>query len=142
MSWLPKHNVVVPFDFSDQCTQAVQTAVQLTESPGDVTVLHVLPVLAAGEPGVVWEMLSDESRVEHAEAILKEKMQEAGCGEVNLTVTVGEPVHEIAAFAEEKGADLIVMPSHGRTGITRFLIGSVTERVTRLAHCPVLVMRH
>ena len=46
-----------------------------------------------------------------------------------------------ASFAQEKHAELIVIPSHGRTGITRLLIGSVAERVVRLAHCPVLVLR-
>ena len=43
--------------------------------------------------------------------------------------------------ADEWGADLIVMPSHGRSGVKRLLIGSVAERVVRLAHCPVLVLR-
>jgi nucleotide-binding universal stress UspA family protein len=54
---------------------------------------------------------------------------------------LGEPAHGIADYAQDKKAELIVIPSHGRTGITRLLIGSVAERVVRLAHCPVLVLR-
>ena len=50
-------------------------------------------------------------------------------------------LHEIADFAQEKKAELIVLPSHGRTGLTRLLLGSVAEKVVRLAHCPVLVLK-
>ena len=55
---------------------------------------------------------------------------------------LGDPGHQIAEFAKEAGAGLIVMPSHGRTGLTHLLIGSVAERVVRFAHCPVLVLRN
>ena len=51
------------------------------------------------------------------------------------------PATEIAKYAEEHHTDLIVLPSHGRTGLARLMIGSVAERVVRLAHCPVLVIR-
>ena len=60
---------------------------------------------------------------------------------VHTAVLLGEPAHGITDYAQEKGAQLIVVPSHGRTGLTRLLIGSVAERVVRLAHCPVLVLR-
>ena len=49
--------------------------------------------------------------------------------------------HEITTFAEENGAGLIVMPSHGRTGLAHIFIGSTAERVVRFSHCPVLVLR-
>ena len=58
-----------------------------------------------------------------------------------IEILFGDPGHEITEFAERVKADLIVMPSHGRTGLSRLLIGSVAERVIRLAHCPVLVLR-
>ena len=48
---------------------------------------------------------------------------------------------EISHYAQVHGIDLIVLPSHGRTGLARLMIGSVAERVVRLAHCPVLVLR-
>jgi nucleotide-binding universal stress UspA family protein len=53
----------------------------------------------------------------------------------------GSPVIEILAFAEEENIDLIVMASHGRTGLSRLLMGSITEGVMRKAHCPVLVVK-
>jgi nucleotide-binding universal stress UspA family protein len=56
-------------------------------------------------------------------------------------VAFGDPGQRITAYAEEVGADVIVMPSHGRTGLKRLLLGSVAERVLRLAHCPVLVLK-
>ena len=61
--------------------------------------------------------------------------------DVIFQVQFGDPGHGITDYAEEVGADVIVMPSHGRTGLRRLLIGSVAERVLRLAHCPVLVLR-
>jgi nucleotide-binding universal stress UspA family protein len=51
------------------------------------------------------------------------------------------PGREIAAFAKEGGHDLVVMGTHGRTGLRHLVIGSVAERVVREAHCPVLVVR-
>ncbi len=53
----------------------------------------------------------------------------------------GEPGHKITELAGSEGAELIVLSSHGRTGISRLLIGSIAEKVVRLAHCPVLVLR-
>ena len=54
---------------------------------------------------------------------------------------IGDPGHEITEYAEEIGASLIITPSHGRTGLSRLLIGSVAERVVRLAKCPVMVLK-
>ena len=49
--------------------------------------------------------------------------------------------HVIVDYTERTDSDLIVLPSHGRTGVSRLLLGSVAERVCRYAHCPVLVLR-
>lgn len=54
----------------------------------------------------------------------------------------GNPVREIVAFAEREHVDLIVMGSHGRTGLSRLVMGSVAEGVTRRASCPVLIVKH
>jgi nucleotide-binding universal stress UspA family protein len=53
----------------------------------------------------------------------------------------GSPVAEITGFAEREQIDLIVMASHGRTGLWRLLMGSVAEGVLRRAHCPVLIIK-
>ena len=60
---------------------------------------------------------------------------------VETRVTVGEAVWEICRMAEQEHADLIVMGSHGRTGLSHVVLGSVAERVVRHASCPVLVVR-
>ena len=58
-----------------------------------------------------------------------------------LQVAVGTPFLEIARYAEEHAIDLIVMGTHGRTGLQHVLLGSVAERVLRYAKCPVLTIR-
>ena len=141
MNWLPKKNVVVPIDFSEQSMQAVGLALQLTENSSDVHVVHVLPPLMVAEPGVVWDEIDDQSRIKHAkEAITKELSDDKFQG-VNLVVKIGDPGHVVADLAKDIFSELIVMPSHGRTGLAHILVGSVTERVVRMAHCPVLVLR-
>jgi nucleotide-binding universal stress UspA family protein len=113
----------------------------LVSGPEHLRIVHVLPVLAAAEPGVIWDTVDDSSRSLHAAQAVREHLVEAGHEGLDVTVLVGDPGHEIADFAKQLGADLIVLPSHGRTGLTRLLIGSVAERVVRLAQCPVLVLR-
>ncbi|MGC3968366.1 MAG: universal stress protein [Pirellulales bacterium] len=77
----------------------------------------------------------------HTEQALRERLADSKFAGINLHVAFGEAGHEIAGFAQTHHADLIVLPSHGRTGLSRLLIGSTAERVVRLAHCPVLVLR-
>ena len=65
----------------------------------------------------------------------------ASCPTVELHVDTGDPAEKIVEVAAKLDADLIVLDTHGRTGIKRLLIGSVAEKVVRLAGCPVLVVR-
>jgi nucleotide-binding universal stress UspA family protein len=58
-----------------------------------------------------------------------------------VAVRFGDPGHEIARYAEDVSAGLIVVSPHGKSGLERLLIGSVADRVVRLAHCPVLLMK-
>lgn len=141
MAWLPKQNVVAPVDFSEQSFGAVDQALQLVASPADLHLIHVLPVVIPADPGVVWTSIDDDSRRRHARLALEERFADSKYQGVQIQVELGDPGHEIAAYAERIKADLIVVPSHGRTGLTRLLIGSVAERVVRLAHCPVLVLK-
>jgi nucleotide-binding universal stress UspA family protein len=142
MAWLPKRNVVAPVDFSAQSFAAVDQALELVASPTDLHLIHVLPVVIPADPGVVWTSIDDESRRRHARLALQERLSDAKYQGVHLQVELGDPGHEIADYAQRIGAELIVVSSHGRTGLTRLLIGSVAERVVRLAHCPVLVLKH
>ena len=141
MTWLPRRTVLVPVDFSDDSLAALDTAVELIQDVSGLNVLHVLPVLEPAEPGVIWQTVDDAGRGLHAEEALEKVLADAGHAGVKITVRFGDPGHEIARHSEEIAADLVVIPSHGRSAISRILLGSVTERVVRLAHCPVLVLK-
>ena len=140
MSWLPKQTVVVPTDFSPESFDAVETALTLVDRPEHLHVIHVLPVLQVTEPGVVWDVIDDEGRREHAAAALRVRYSGPKYQGLNVVVEVGDPGHEVTEYAQKKHADLIVLPSHGRTGIKHLLLGSIAEKVVRLAECPVLTV--
>ena len=141
MTYFPKRTVVVPVDFSPESLAAVDVGLSLVDSPAHLHVVHVLIDITPLEAGEVWGVMDPQARIEQIQKLLREKLADAKYSDVHTAVLLGEPAHGIANYAQEKHAELIVIPSHGRTGITRLLIGSVAERVVRLAHCPVLVLR-
>lgn len=141
MSWFNGKRVVVPFDFSDECINAVEMALQLAASPGDVHVAHVLLQLPATDPLVIWDEFSDERRKEFVRAAIEKKLTENDIEGVQVDVSLGNPGRVIADLAGEVEAGLIVIPSHGYTGVKRWFLGSVAERVVQLAKCPVLVLK-
>lgn len=141
MSGLTASTVVVPVDFSDMSWEAVETAISITGDATKVHIVNVIPDLEANEPGVIWDVVDNESRAAHVEKALHEKLGEEKFKAVKVAVAFGDAGSEITDYAQANGADLIVIPSHGRRGIERLFMGSVAERVVRLAHCPVLVLR-
>jgi len=141
MNWLPKQTVVVPIDFSEQSLAALETAVQMVRDASGVHAIHVLGDLSPAEPGEIWRSIDRETRARHAKKALRERLAEPAYEHVGIEIAFGDPGHEIAEFARRIEAELIVLPSHGRTGAERLLLGSVAERVVRLAPCPVLVLR-
>ena len=142
MSWWPKRNVVVPIDFSEDSFAALDAALEMADDPAHVTVIHALEELPVVELGEGWHTINDESRERNVKRTLRERLADKKYENLRIAVVFDDPAHGIAEFAEREKADLIVMPSHGRTGLKRLLIGSVAERVVRLAHCPVLVLRN
>ncbi|MCG8586000.1 MAG: universal stress protein [Pirellulales bacterium] len=142
MKWFENRDIVVPVDFSDESFSAVDVALQLAEEPARVHVIHVLPLLEPLSPGMVWDTVDEDSRSQHASKALAEHLADTKYDGIHTMVAFGDAGHEVADFAEKVKAGLIVLPSHGRTGLQRLLIGSVAERVVRLAHCPVLVLRN
>lgn len=141
MSWFHKKKILVPIDFGDESQKAIDAALQMVSSTSNIYCVHVSPDLAVTSPEVVWETLSDEVRGENIEKSFRQQFAAVKYHDVNFVVLFGDPGHGIAEYAEKIGIEVIVMPSHGRTGLKRLLIGSVAERVVRLAHCPVLVLR-
>jgi len=141
MSGFHTKKIVAPVDFSKESLAAVGTAVDIANSPSDVHVIHVIPQLNAAEAGVIWLEIDDTRRKQHAAESLRKELSDEKCEQVQIDVEVGDPGHRVADYAKQIEADLIVMPSHGRTGLSHMLVGSVAERVVRLSHCPVLVLK-
>lgn len=139
MAWLPKKLVVVPYDFSEEARSAIDTALQLVDSPGKVRVVYSMQDLSPLEMGELYTTIDDQVRRDHGLRAMREKL--SAYSNVAMEVVFGDPGQSITQYASEVKADLIVLPSHGRTGIGRLLIGSVAERIVRYAHCPVLVLR-
>ena len=143
MSLFDIEKVVVPIDFSDESRAALDTAMEIVDQKAEkIHVIHVLAELSPAEPGVIWGEISNENRVQHVREALGELFPGEKYKGVQVEVTFGNAGFRISEYAESIGADLIVISSHGRTGIERMLIGSVAERVVQHSHCPVLVLRH
>src|SRR5688500_8257835 len=109
MSWLPKRCVVVPVDFSEQSLAAVDLALGLVEETSQVHVIHVLAPITYLEPGVTWTTVDDEARCHHGVLALRERLNAPKYEKVQFKAAVGDPGHGIADFAQELGAELIVM---------------------------------
>ena len=141
MSWFPKQTVVVPVDFSEDSLAAVETAFELTADPAGIRVVHVLPEAAMMDPDAVWLEIDNANRTQRTTEALRDCLPGEKYERIQIEIEFGDPGYRIADFAQRVHAELIVIPSHGRTGLGRMLLGSVAERVIRLSHCPVLVLR-
>ncbi|MEM1169008.1 MAG: universal stress protein [Cyanobacteria bacterium P01_H01_bin.35] len=141
MSIFPKNSVLVPIDFSDESIEAINVALEFVTDTSHLWVLHVLAPLNPIEPGVRWHTVDDQSRKQQVEKAFHEQFSAQEYQGINFTVAIRTPAPEILDYAQEKKVELIIIPSHGHTGIGRFLLGSVAERIVRYSHCPVLVLR-
>ena len=121
--------------------QALKETVAFAEGLSNVYVVHVLQPLEATEPGTVWDSVSDEKRTETIQKLFDEKFPGSEYEGLNFAIEAGDPTAKIIDYAEQQKIDLIVMPSRGRSGISRFFMGSIVERVVQFAHCPVLVLK-
>lgn len=141
MSGLNPKRIVVPVDFSDLSLAALDRAIEIAGDVGEVHAIHVLTELTTMEPGNLYGTVSDEARIEATEEYLRKRLTDEKYAKVIFHATVGDAGREIASFAERESADLITIPSHGHGFVKRLLLGSVAERVVRMATCPVLVLR-
>jgi nucleotide-binding universal stress UspA family protein len=141
--------VLVPLDFSAPSQQALDYAIELAgKLQAGLTLLHVIqPPLPGGGPDIG----ADTSLVLYLEEIEAEmwqtiethatRVRAAGLA-CDALVIHGAPFQQIIDVATAKQSDLIVMGTHGHTGLQHFFMGSVAEKVVRMAPCPVLVTRH
>lgn len=135
--------ILVPIDFSE--FSPLPVAIEMARAYGaELDLLHVieeavLPTIYGVEP------LSPSAPlyIERTEGALRKLLDEAGAGDITARqhVRIGHAPRRILEFADEGRVDLIVLGSHGRTGLGRLLIGSVAEKVVRLAPCPVFTLK-
>ena len=141
-------NIVVPTDFSDYSMYALEYAIDLAEKwEADIHLLYVIEkmptILSNGEAS-----LTKESLLQSAEDIARKKIKEivnSYTDDINVGIfpvlKSGNNYEQIINFSKEIKSDLIVIATHGRTGILYTLLGSVAEKVIQLAKCPVLVVK-
>ena len=121
---------------------AVDKALALADSPSCVHVLHVLPSFVPLAPeGFPLESIDDSVRLDSAQKSLEEDFADQRYAGVAREVLIGDPGTVCADRAETLDAELLVVPSHGRSGVSRLLLGSVAERIIRLSKRPVLVLK-
>ena len=142
-------HILVPTDFSKHSEVALNYAVALAEKFGaELFLLHVVQDLALFIPDAVAVAPPIAPPVEQFVAAAREALErvtqvnDLKSLTVHRDVREGTPFYEIIRFAKEKNVDLIVMGTHGHTGLTHVLLGSVSEKVVRKAPCPVLTVRH
>ncbi len=139
--------ICCPIDFSDASRAALEVAADLARRNGaELWLLHAYPVPGYTFPdgSVVASPKMLQDLADAAQRHLDEWRaiaERSGAPRVETAKEAGEPAAEIVAFARERGADLLVLGTHGRTGIEHALMGSIAERVVRKAHCPVLTVR-
>jgi nucleotide-binding universal stress UspA family protein len=142
--------ILVPVDFSPHAERAFQYAMALAQRSGArLELLHVMEdpfvtgawSLETYVPNVVELLQELVDGAERRLTTMKQSATARGVATEIAVITGGRPAHTIVEFAEQGGFDLIVMGTHGRTGVAHVVIGSVAERVVRRAPCPVLTLR-
>jgi nucleotide-binding universal stress UspA family protein len=145
-------NILVPTDFSDFARYALDYALAFAQAfKAKITLIHVTPeremdairqVSTFFEPGQLEKLMKERESEDQRQldelipADLKKGI------EVETIHTVGIPFMDIIRTAREKKVDLIIIATHGRSGLSHMLFGSVAEHVVRKAPCPVLSIRH
>lgn len=143
--------ILVPVDFSEGSRAALDAALMLARGFGaQVDVLHVweppayipidtaLATIGTGPPRMLAEIARAEAGREMAELLGKLEPSESGS---RSRIEAGDPVHVILQLVDETPYDLVVMGTHGRTGLDRMIVGSTAAQIVRRASCPVLTVR-
>jgi universal stress protein A len=140
--------ILAPIDFSEHASNAVRYACGLAERlDAELHLLHVLSAIVPSGPDPLFttalpQEMYRESEEQSRQAL--EKSLDPSWGKprsVEVAVRWESPVDGIVNYAQETAIDLIVIATHGRTGLSHVLLGSVAERIVREAPCPVLTIR-
>jgi len=142
--------IICPVDFSNCAQQALNYASELAKQfDAELSIVHayedpaayVTPMPMSGYVGPGAELLLElRKQLEVRLTQTKADVEQRGV-RVRSELLEGAPYRVVLDWAKEYGADIIVIGTHGHTGLTHALLGSVTERIVRMAHCPVLTIR-
>lgn len=138
--------ILVPLDGSELAKKGLEEAEKLAEIfNSEIILFQVVPFLPIyGSPELVTPLIVDEKQKEFAErylADLAEELKKKGLQARYMVKTGQQVAVEIIDYAKESGVDLIVMCTHGRSGITRWVLGSVALKVLTRAETPILLIR-
>ncbi len=141
------NRILCPVDFSDESKDTLQYAIEFARNSGaEIVLLNVLPSESMYSydtyvvPMSVLESTRKSAEEELDKLALKVKSELVN-SKIITEIADGKPADSITESAKRNETDLIIMSSHGRTGISRLLLGSVAELVLREAHCPVMVIK-
>lgn len=142
------HRVLAPTDFSGHSEKAVRYACALAERFGaELHLIHILSEIIPAGPDPLLMPVMPPQFYEESEQRAKETLDRllpphwGKPAAVTTAVRWGSPVEAIVDYCVEQSIDLLVIATHGRTGLSHVLLGSVAERIVREAPCPVLTIR-
>ncbi len=137
--------ILVPIDFSDCSKKALQYAIAFAEFfDASITLLHVVQVSLPGTEFAAIDFHTLESQlIENSDAALARLVKDKIRDKVptQAITRVGQPVRETVRVAQELDVDLIIISTHGHTGLKHVFLGSTTENLVRYAPCPILTVR-
>jgi len=139
--------ILVPVDFSEHSATAIAYAKRIAQDyDAQLQLLHIIentthPAFSLSGKSSIYDFFPNIK--EDSINKVKKMFDEANGPEVKSEIFIkdGHPAHETIEFSKEKGSDLIVISTHGLTGVDHFLLGSVSEKVVRRAFCPVFTVR-
>lgn len=143
---VPFEKILCPVAFDDQEGAVLDAVRQLAGSVATIYLLHVVPALPAiGEPHVAKTVEEEKPAEAEARKMLKElaaqRLPGLKCETLTESAFLADTANAILTAAREIKPDVIVMSTHGRSGFTRLVLGSVTDSVIREAPCPVITIR-
>lgn len=136
--------VLCPTDFSDASYHALEYGLRFAQNAGGLLIVtHVIHVpggdLLTGESYTLNFNEAQEHVVERLREVHVNRLQ--SYPKCELVPVIGDPAEEITAMAKTRDADIIIMSTHGRSGLSHLVMGSVAEQILRHAPCPVFIVR-
>ena len=140
-------NILCPIDYSVYSEMALKYAIEFAEKyQAKLYLVHVLDIRVydINDPDLYNVNIVDEETINKLRERLLKCVNEDTKSKISVEAIIiqGVPFAEIISTAKERKIDLIVLGTHGRTGLSHALMGSVAEKVVRKAPCPVLTIRH